>query len=321
MYRSTTETGMTACAERQRGDRGERRDQGAGKLCWVKTWGVPWIDDWDNPQGRVPSGATLMANGQKSSNAKRQIILIRHGQYSGESHGVDDSKRVLTATGERQAHATGEYLRRLLIQGSSLLVDVPNKGSAEESGRDSGKVLPRRRIDFVVSSDLHRAKQTAAILMEELKKPEDGSGAFWSKASGPSACWWLGPAALTPVEDSLLQERFPCDPQPPFKGKAAKEKATRAAEEAFMKYFHRPLVGQTSVGCDSSVTVIVGHANMIRYLLCRSLQIPPEAWLRFSLSHCSITNIVINANGTIKVLEVGSAGHLSPDCQLQNNVA
>uniref|UniRef100_A0A1I8F429 Serine/threonine-protein phosphatase PGAM5, mitochondrial n=1 Tax=Macrostomum lignano TaxID=282301 RepID=A0A1I8F429_9PLAT len=42
-----------------------------------------------------------------------------------------------------------------------------------------------------------------------------------------------------------------------------------------------------------SYELLVCHANVIRYFVCRALQLPPEAWLRFSLDHASITWVTI----------------------------
>lgn len=56
-------------------------------------------------------------------------------------------------------------------------------------------------------------------------------------------------------------------------------------EAAYRKYFHRADVRQEN----DSYTLIVCHANVIRYFVCRALQMPGEAWLRLSLNHASIT--------------------------------
>lgn len=43
-------------------------------------------------------------------------------------------------------------------------------------------------------------------------------------------------------------------------------------EAAFRKYFHRADPEQL----EDSYDIIVCHANVIRYFLCRALQFPPE---------------------------------------------
>lgn len=46
--------------------------------------------------------------------------------------------------------------------------------------------------------------------------------------------------------------------------------------------------------------IIVCHANVIRYFLCRALQIPPEAWLRLCTFNCSLTYLTIRPTGTVR---------------------
>jgi serine/threonine-protein phosphatase PGAM5 len=64
------------------------------------------------------------------------------------------------------------------------------------------------------------------------------------------------------------------------------------------------------VGLRHEFEVIVGHGNVIRYFVCRGLQIPPEAWLRFSVFNCSITYLVISPSGYVSVRSLGDTGHL-----------
>jgi len=229
--------------------------------CHEKTWGVPWIADWDNPSQRGIA--------TRSSRVKRQVLLIRHGQYQNEKSKVDDSARTLTPLGERQAKATGVYLRKLFDSKSAFI--------------EPGITEPK---NFYVSN-MTRAKQTSELLIE---------GMF----PGNSAKY-LGRKVAK--EDSILRERFPCNTEPPSRHKA-QMKDMADAEEAFSRYFHRPTSDEPT--CD----IIVCHANVIRYFVCRALQVPPEAWLRFSLPHASVTSIVIGGGGGVKVSTVGSAFHL-----------
>lgn len=51
-------------------------------------------------------------------------------------------------------------------------------------------------------------------------------------------------------------------------------------------------------------------ANVIRYFLCRALQLPPEAWLRYCPFNCSLTYFTIRPTGTVSCRMVGDIGHL-----------
>jgi serine/threonine-protein phosphatase PGAM5 len=59
--------------------------------------------------------------------------------------------------------------------------------------------------------------------------------------------------------------------------------------------------------------IIVCHANVIRYFLCRALQIPPEAWLRLCTFNCSLNYLVIRSTGSVSCRMIGDIGHLGYD--------
>jgi serine/threonine-protein phosphatase PGAM5 len=90
-------------------------------------------------------------------------------------------------------------------------------------------------------------------------------------------------------------------------------------ETAFQKYFYRADFNASAIKDETQtndpshhheVEIIVCHANVIRYFLCRALQLPPEAWLRFCPFNCSITYFTIRPTGTVSCRMVGDIGHL-----------
>ncbi|KAK7200494.1 phosphoglycerate mutase family member 5 [Novymonas esmeraldas] len=280
------------------------------ELQYVKTWGVPWVEDWDRPGARG-------IRADRSASHQRQIIMIRHGQYGNESIN-DDSIHKLTALGERQARETGVYLHRLFEEGERRKQQnasyrqarraykqakadgaTPEKLSELERKVDEeyrrlagvGGIFVDGAATAVHVSDMTRAKQTANLILEafpaEVRRRMD--------------------------VDPQLRERIPCAVQPP-RSFSASEEDMRVAEAVFERYFHRPTESA------SSVEVIVGHGNMIRYLTMRALQLPPEAWLRTSLPHCSITSITIRGTGHVSLVGMGSYGHLPPDMVTVSNV-
>ncbi len=56
--------------------------------------------------------------------------------------------------------------------------------------------------------------------------------------------------------------------------------------------------------------VLVCHANVIRYFVMRSLQLPPNAWLRVSLPHASMTLVTIRPSGNVSLRFLGDSGFL-----------
>jgi len=113
------------------------------------------------------------------------------------------------------------------------------------------------------------------------------------------------------AEDGLLNEGAPIAPEPLNRWKPQHYFAVDGAriEAAFRKYFHRADVEQEK----DSYEVIVCHANVIRYFVCRALQLPPEAWLRISLMNASTTWLVIRPNGDVHCRGLGEAGHMPPE--------
>lgn len=122
--------------------------------------------------------------------------------------------------------------------------------------------------------------------------------------------------------DELLNEGRPAHNIPG--GKASEDTIARTdeqgvrIEQAFQKYFYRS--GETPGSNDGAASespeprhefeIIVCHANVIRYFLMRSLQLPPEAWLRFCNLNCSLTYLTIRPTGTVSCRMFGDIGHL-----------
>ncbi|ELU15131.1 hypothetical protein CAPTEDRAFT_21910 [Capitella teleta] len=181
-----------------------------------------------------------------------------------------------------------------------------NLKANEDKGRDltklgrdqahlTGKRLQALNVEYdtLVHSTLTRATETADCILEHLKE--------------------------LPVQKcDLLQEGAPCPPEPPVghwrpEGHQFFRDGARI-EAAFRKYFHRAEPTQLT----DSREVIVCHANVIRYFVCRALQIQPEAWLRMSLAHGSITHIIIRPSGRVVLYNLGDSGHLPVDMVTQS---
>jgi serine/threonine-protein phosphatase PGAM5 len=249
-----------------------------------------WDYNWD---GKMTPNATLESvstpqglYASKSKGKTRHILLVRHGQY--DMTFEEDEKRVLTPLGRRQAIATGQ---RLAIMARGGL-----------GGMDERFCKPIN-IKAIRVSDMARAKETALLISS-----------------------WLPGVPLT-EPDPLLNEGLPAPMIPkradvPNQEKEIDENRERI-EQAFQKYIYRadpPLGLQEDSkgevnddGVEQEFEVIVCHGNVIRHLFCRALQLPPEAWLRFSTFNCSITYLMIHPNGYVSARMMGDTGHLTYD--------
>eukprot|EP00123_Amoebidium_parasiticum_P015717 comp23114_c0_seq1/m.37220 comp23114_c0_seq1/g.37220 ORF comp23114_c0_seq1/g.37220 comp23114_c0_seq1/m.37220 type:complete len:320 (-) comp23114_c0_seq1:109-1068(-) len=162
-----------------------------------------------------------------------------------------------------------------------------------EQAATTGKRLAATPIKFdrLVMSTMTRATETATLIHEHI------------------------PSVKTESCD-LLREGAPMVPIPPTLSGWRPDESDffidgARIETAFRTYFYRPDPEQT----ESTHEIIVCHGNVIRYFVCRALQIPPECWLRMSLAHCSITRIDCYNNGRVVVRSVGDMGHLSHEQQ------
>ncbi|XP_003703397.2 serine/threonine-protein phosphatase PGAM5, mitochondrial [Megachile rotundata] len=159
-------------------------------------------------------------------------------------------------------------------------------------GRQQAEVTGQRLqelglpYNLIVQSTITRAKETAEIIKKYLKD-------------------------VTVKEDPGLTEGMPIPPDPPinfWKSDINYHEDGPRIEAAFRKYFHRPDPDQTK----DSYIILVCHANVIRYFVCRALQFPPEGWLRLSLNHGSITWLSIRSNGVVTLRNLGNSGHMKP---------
>lgn len=75
------------------------------------------------------------------------------------------------------------------------------------------------------------------------------------------------------------------------------------AEGAFERYFH-PAQGE------DEHLVLVTHALLTRYLVCRALGAPPEAWVNVGTANCGITWVRIRSDGAMLLVSLNDVGHL-----------
>ncbi|XP_075541005.1 serine/threonine-protein phosphatase PGAM5, mitochondrial-like isoform X1 [Dermacentor variabilis] len=150
----------------------------------------------------------------------------------------------------------------------------------------TGQRLKHLGVPFsrLVHSSMTRAIETAEIIHKHLE-------------------------ALPMESCELIREGAPVPPQPPFGTWKPEAKVffTDGAriEASFRKYFYRAAPSQK----EDSHEIIVCHANVIRYWICRALQFPPEAWSRISLANCSISVVRIPPSGRVSLRSLGDTGH------------
>uniref|UniRef100_UPI0037E7C36E serine/threonine-protein phosphatase PGAM5, mitochondrial isoform X2 n=1 Tax=Semicossyphus pulcher TaxID=241346 RepID=UPI0037E7C36E len=162
-------------------------------------------------------------------------------------------------------------------------------------GREQAELTGQRlaalglKYDVLIHSSMSRATETANIISKHLPGP--GVELF--------SC-------------DLLREGAPIEPVPPvthWKPDAVYHEDGARIEAAFRRYIHRADPKQK----EDSYEIIVCHANVIRYFVCRALQFPPEGWLRMGLNNGSITWLTIRPSGRVALRTLGDSGFMPPD--------
>ncbi|PAV58428.1 hypothetical protein WR25_12374 isoform B [Diploscapter pachys] len=211
---------------------------------------------------------------------------------------VSRKKYELASESEREQMVKGKTATAtrniILIRHGQYQINSPDK-FLTQLGREQAELVGKRlatsgiKFDEVVMSTMNRATETAKIILQQLPKEQKS------------------------LSCSLLEEGPPYPPVPDvshWKPPASEFFVDGARiESAFRKHIHRAAPEQK----EDSYEVLVCHANVIRYFICRALQFPPEGWLRMSLGNCSITLLMVRPSGRVSLRSLGDVGHLHPN--------
>ena len=185
----------------------------------------------------------------------------------------------------------GQYNLSGLTDQEKYLTEL-GKQQAISTGKRLKSLGLDKKISSIMVSTMTRAFETNKLICNELGFKHDSEFV---------------------TSSDLLREGAPIEPDPPTKYWNPEPQTFfvdgSRIETAFRNFIHRADVSQKN----DSVEIIVCHANVIRYFVCRALQLPPEAWLRISLRHASITQLVIRPNGKVSLKALGDTGHLPPE--------
>ncbi|KAL3674356.1 hypothetical protein V7S43_000312 [Phytophthora oleae] len=205
----------------------------------------------------------------------KHIILVRHGHYiNAHVPQVSDSEQVLSQMGRQQAELAGKCL-----------------GMAHNR-------IPTRHDITIYHSDMTRAVETAAIIATN----------FGEVSLNPSALLREGwPGTPYSTDSSVGGARS----NSAFGGMEERSRMdVERMQKAFNWFFLSSGEAQDEDD-EESYCVLVCHANLIRFFLCRALGIDAaNTWGHFEINHCGVTRIDVCANRPIKVTAVNETGHL-----------
>lgn len=222
----------------------------------------------------------------------------QHRVSPSSSVGWDDNWDMRSALKTKASHFIvlvrhGQYNTAGSQDAQHSLTDL-GREQADRTGRRirallDGKVLPP--VKYAYFSTMKRATETAEHVLLHL--PADIAVEPCSMIREGAVCRPV-PFPTTPWE-SATEENF--------------EKDGQRVLAAFLQHVHRAAPAEES---DYS-TVLVCHGNVIRYLVMKSLQLPPEAWLRTAVFNSSVTLLEVRPNGRVSLRFMGDVGHLPPE--------
>ncbi|VDO19736.1 unnamed protein product [Heligmosomoides polygyrus] len=197
----------------------------------------------------------------------------------------------------------------ILIRHGQYFLDTDKK-NLTPLGREQAALLGKRlaesgmKFDSLVMSTMTRATETAEIILELFPNLKRTSCSLIEEGPPyppvPAVDHWKPPLAVGVLlrrrEDRV---RLPSTYTP---------RTTVSKGGLLRRHIHRAPPSQK----EDSYEIIVCHANVIRYFVCRALQFPPEGWLRMSLGNCSITWLVVRPSGRVSLRSLGDIGHLPP---------
>ena len=185
----------------------------------------------------------------------------------------------------------GQYHHLAYDKEAGVTVEEANKldGGLTPIGVEQSQLTAQRLGVFAITaiyySTLPRAAETAQIIAQELPSvPIHGSRGLWE-------CIPSVPAALAK------------DFAKTFVGDLSQGK--EQAERVFDKYFKR-------ARGEEKHEAVICHGNLIRYLVCRVLQAPPESWVNMGTFNCGISQAVIESDGKMWLMTYNDVGHI-PD--------
>jgi broad specificity phosphatase PhoE len=171
------------------------------------------------------------------------------------------------------------------------------EGGLTPRGKKQAKLTAKRLsslpIDAIHCSSLRRALETAKMIAKEFP-------------------------AIDVQKSRLLWECVPSIPKAfaeheHFRYISEKdvELWKRQADEAFERYFK-------STRRTDKHEIIVSHANLIRYLVCRALHVQPDAWFNMCIDNCGISEIRIEPNDRMRLVSYNDVGHLPHQSRTQS---
>jgi serine/threonine-protein phosphatase PGAM5 len=154
------------------------------------------------------------------------------------------------------------------------------------------KVFKPVNVSSIHVSSMRRTLQTAAPLIKAYPEVE---------AQRARRLWECVPPVAPAVRETFFPQLRPGD------FAAFQERA----DKVFDAYF------KPTRGSDKH-DILVTHGNLIRYLVCRAIEVNPETWVNMSSYNCGVTRMVVYPSGYVSLVAYNEVGHLPPEMHTDN---
>lgn len=187
-----------------------------------------------------------------------------------------------------QRKAPGAGVAKPAIDPLDDAAEIQRDGGLTPAGEQQADLTGQRfdglPIDCIYTSSLPRAMQTAAMI------------AAVQAELTPQAhrnLWECIPHV--PAKFADWTKRFPA---------TLLQRDQEHAATAFATYF------QPNDNAADRHEILVCHGNLIRYFVCRALQVSLDAWVNMDTHNCGISTIQIQPDGTCLLIAINDTGHL-----------
>ena len=174
-----------------------------------------------------------------------------------------------------------------------------------KEGPQAGKLSETGRLQAIKTADFMAEIPLTAIYASTLDRAIETAGVIAAKHNG-----------LAVQQSPLLQEITP--PLPYLALKHVKDLSLEEITQDRLRVEEAYSTFIKAAGERDDYEAIVCHGNVIRYLVCRALQISPLIWMNFEIYNCSVTTIEIDALGNAILLGYNESGHLPQGLKTQN---
>lgn len=167
-------------------------------------------------------------------------------------------------------------------------------GSLTQKGREqaylTGLALQEFPIDTLHYSSMPRAAETAQLIAESLP------GVLLRRSRALWEC--------VPSVPPRFAEHFTSLPANHV------ERCQKRLDTVYSKYF-KPARGE------EKHEALVCHGNVIRYLVCRALDVGAHTWANLLIFNCGISRVLIEGSGNIFLVGHSDIGHIPHDLRTE----